>query len=158
MQETNETIRAKVIFNLQSDEPKILYTQYNDTEIPERFNAYWGCVQCFQRGVGHVGETKRYKNVNGLLKIESSVWKNKKLPQTKENRKNPDNWDSTKKEFITPEIVLNKVKYLKDNERLDRYPNDVVMIILNNESKIIYPDQIVEFGTVDDPKIIVIDN
>ena len=147
-----QTIRAKVIFNLQTEKPVLHYTDYKDMEKTERFNAYWGCVQAFQSG-SHAGETKKYKNVDGLLKIESSTWKNPNIEQTRETRKNPDNWDESKKIFIAPEIKLNKVKFLNENERIDKYSDNVVMVVFNNERYVVHPGQCIEFGNVDEPKV-----
>jgi len=147
-----QSARAKVIFNLQTEEPVLHYTDYEYMEKSERVNAYWGCVQAYQSG-SHAGETKKYKNENGLLKIESSSWKNPNIPQNKETRRNPNNWDESKKIFITPEIKLNKVKYLNENERIDKYSDNVVIIIFNNEKYVLHPNQYIEFGNVDEPKV-----
>ena len=111
----NKPIMAKVIFNLKSDEIKLNYSKYDKELITEndlddrnneddRINAYWGCVRAFQSG-SNAGKTKKYKNINGLLKIESSKWKNPNIKQTIETRQNPENWDESVKVFIPPEIL-----------------------------------------------------
>ena len=143
---------VKVIFNLKSNQNIVYYTNYEPDEDLDRINAYWGCVQAFQSG-SHAGMTKKYKNVGGLLKIESSQWKNPDVPQTPESRRNPDNWDENVKVFISPEIKLRKVNHLNEDDRLDKYPDDVVMIMFENQRHILYPGQCVEFGRIDNPKI-----
>ena len=142
--------RAKVIFNLKTDQPVVHYTKYVETS--DKINAYWGCVQAFQSG-SHAGMTKKYRNVNGLLKIESSKWKDPKIKQTPETRKIAENWDESVKIFISPEIKLNKVNNLKEEDRLDKYPDDVMMVVFDNQKYIVYPNQCIEFGTIDNPKI-----
>ena len=145
---------AKVIFNLKSDESELKYTDYEPNEQLNRVNAYWGCVQAFQSG-SNAGCTKKYKNVDGLLKIESSSWKDKNIKQTPETRRNPDNWDETRKIFISPEIKLKKVNKLNEDDRLDKYPNGdkIVMIVFNNIRHILQPNQIIEFGNINEPQV-----
>ncbi len=150
----NNAPRAKVIFNLRSGESEVQYTKYQENKLMNRVNAYWGCVQAFQSG-SNAGCTKKYKNVDGLLKIESSTWKDDKIPQTPETRRNPDNWDESKKIFISPEIKLRKVNHLNEDDRLDKYPNSdkIMMVVFNNVRYIVQPGQCVEFGSIDNPQV-----
>jgi len=143
--------RAKVIFNLKSSDSEVYYTQYNEADGSDRINAYWGCVQAFQSG-SNAGKSKKYKNVNGLLKIESSKWKHPEIKQTPETRRDPENWDETHKVFISPEIKLRMINYLKEDERIDSYKK-VVLFIYNNERYILYPGQCIEFGSEEHPEV-----
>lgn len=156
-------IMAKVIFNLKSDEIKLNYSKYDEELINEndlddrtnendRINAYWGCVQAFQSG-SNAGKTKKYKNVNGLLKIESSKWKNPNIKQTMETRRNPENWDESIKVFIPPEILLHKVNYLKEDERLDKHEKDDILFVFNYKVYVVKNGQYVEFGDINNPAI-----
>jgi hypothetical protein len=160
---TNKPIMAKVIFNLKSDEEELKYSKYDEELITlndlddriddsDRINAYWGLVQAFQSGSNN-GKTKKYKNVNGLLKIESSKWKNPNIKQSKENRQNPENWDESVKLFMPPEIILHKVDRLKENQRLDKCEKDDIIFMFNYKVYVVKNGQCVEFGDINNPKI-----
>ena len=153
-QQTNSQPRAKVIFNLKSDDDVVYYTKYDESLNFDKINAYWGCVQAFQSG-SNAGKTKKYKNVDGLLKIESSTWKNPEIPQTPENRRIAENWDEEHKIFISPEVKLNKIKHLKESERLDKHPKNSILITFENVQYVLAEGECIEFGEIDNPKVTI---
>jgi len=116
-------------------------TKLGNTKVS---NYYYGSAQAFQAN----GQTKRYRNENGFIKIETSKWKDDKIKQTVETRKNPDNWDSSVKEFVDPIIMFNKVKCMEE-EDINNYDfkNHTILIKWNrhNEKKALLPGQTLEF-------------
>jgi hypothetical protein len=147
---SNTITSVKVIFNLKSDEPVLRYTDYEPNEQLDRFNVYYGYVQAFQSG-SNSGCTKKYKNDDGVLKIESSTWKHENIEQTPETRKNPDNWDETRKIFTTAEIKLTKASEIYKKDILDN--DKFIIMMFNNDRRILEPNQIIEFGSVNEPQI-----
>jgi hypothetical protein len=139
------TIMMKVILRIQCDNDNIKYTNYNRSKY---YNMYYGCVQAFQNG-SNKGLSKHYYNDNGILKIETSEWKNKDIPQTPETRSIKENWDENKKTFVIPEICLKKIKSIQSD---DVITNNDIIIYFNNVRYVLKDSEHISFGSIDDPK------
>ena len=149
---TYDNTRAKVIININKDNEKIYNTKFDDVDDSNHINAYWGCVQAYQSGSNY-GKTKKYFNDNGILKIESSTWKYPNLKQTPENRRNPENWDESRKYFEICEINLQKIEKLSKLDRLDNKPKGTIIITFEGKRHNLLPGQYVEFGSIDKKQI-----
>lgn len=139
----------KVIININSNENNINYTSYNQNK--NFINTYYGCIQAFQSG-SNAGQTKHYYNDNGVLKIESSTWKNENLVQTPENRKIKDNWDEEHKVFIIPEICLTKLNVIYSSDVIN---DKEIIMYFNNVKYVLLPGQHITFGNCKEPKITI---
>lgn len=144
--------RVKVIINLYSDDDTVKYTFYRPSGYSNRINTYYGVVNAFQSG-SHAGQTIKYKNENGILKIESNKWKDDRIEQTRETRKDPNNWDETVKIFKTVEINLKKVNHISDDDRLDKYSENAIMMVFESKKYILNPGECITFGDINNPKV-----
>ena len=107
-------------------------------------NYYYGHAEPFQQN----GQTKKYKNDNGIFKIETATWIGKE--QTPESRKNPKNWDSTKKYFTPAFIKFKKIRFMNENDTTN-YSSGIIRIEWENETYELKPGQVIEFGTKSNP-------
>ena len=161
--------RFKIITLVKSEWDDLSYTKYcklieerneileGRSEDPEKIveneiklgridvpNYYYGHADPFQQN----GQTKKYKNEDGFLKIETATWIGG--DQTPEARKNPKNWDSTKKYFTPAFIKFKKIKFMTEDDKTD-YASGVIKIEWKNKTYEVKPGQIIEFGTQSNP-------
>ena len=141
-----------VVMNLKSDDEKIKYTDYRPNYKIPYYNAYFGTVQAYQHGMCD-GQSKIYKNENGLLKIQSATWKDETIDQTPETIKDPNNWDTEHTYFKSPMVTLKKVNKLKQGEILNN--NQVIIIKFQHKEYYLKPGQQIKFGTKDNSKVTI---
>lgn len=161
--------RFKIITLIKSEWDNLAYTKYYElieerneilegrSEHPERIveieqklgrvdipNYYYGHANPFQQN----GQTKKYKNENGFLKIETATWIGGE--QTPESRRNPKNWDLSRKYFTPAFIKFKKIKFMNEDDKTD-YASGVIKIEWKNNVYELKPGQIIEFGTQSNP-------
>ena len=166
---TLNTNRFKIIMLIKSEWDNLAYTKYcelieernkileSKSEHSEKIieiESKLGCIDIPNYYYGHAdpfqqnGQTKKYKNENGFLKIETATWIGGE--QTPESRKNPKNWDLTKKYFTPAFIKFKKIRFMNENDKTD-YDSGVIRIEWKNNVYELKPGQIIEFGTQSNP-------
>ena len=161
--------RFKIITLINSEWDNLAYTKYCElieernkilegkSEHPEKIieiEAKLGCIDIPNYYYGHAdpfqqnGQTKKYKNENGFLKIETATWIGGE--KTPESLKNPKNWDISKKYFTIAFIKFKKIRYMNEKDKTD-YDSNIIRIEWKNETYELKPGQIIEFGTQSNP-------